>query len=98
MLLMQDARRAASRAFAQPAWPVVDNTLQLTPQHAPQGRVVHNLKRWMNDGVLSAGSPVPSERVLAEQFQVNRGTVRRALQILQDEGFLRTQNGRTRIV
>lgn len=68
------------------------------PQHAPQGRVIQNLKQWMKEGVLTDGSPLPSERVLSEQFQVNRGTVRRALQILQDEGLLRTQNGRTRIV
>jgi DNA-binding LacI/PurR family transcriptional regulator len=65
---------------------------------APQARVIHNLKQWMNDGSLSSGSLLPSERSLSEQFQVNRGTVRRALQVLQEEGWLRTQNGRTRIV
>lgn len=65
---------------------------------APQARVIHSLKQWMTEGELSAGTPLPSERALSEQFQVNRGTVRRALQILQDEGLLRTQNGRTRIV
>lgn len=83
---------------ASPTWQAGENSLRLAPQHAPQGLVIHRLKCWMNDGSLSAGSTIPSERVLAEQFQVNRGTVRRALQILQDEGFLRTQNGRTRIV
>jgi DNA-binding LacI/PurR family transcriptional regulator len=70
----------------------------LPTQRAPQARVIHSLKQWMSDGALSAGSLLPSERVLSEQLQVNRGTVRRALQVLQEEGLLRTQNGRTRIV
>lgn len=70
----------------------------LPTQRAPQARVIHSLKQWMSDGALSAGSLLPSERVLSEQLRVNRGTVRRALQVLQDEGLLRTQNGRTRIV
>jgi DNA-binding LacI/PurR family transcriptional regulator len=74
----------------------IESTLS-TPR-APQARVIHSLKQWMSDGALSAGSLLPSERVLSEQLQVNRGTVRRALQVLQDEGLLRTQNGRTRIV
>lgn len=67
-------------------------------QQAPQARVIHSLKQWMSDGALTAGSPLPSERALSEQLRVNRGTVRRALQVLHEEGLLRTQNGRTRIV
>lgn len=74
----------------------MDSTNVLT--QAPQARVIHSLKQWMNDGALTEGSQLPSERVLSEQFRVNRGTVRRALQVLQDEGLLRTQNGRIRIV
>jgi DNA-binding LacI/PurR family transcriptional regulator len=76
----------------------MESTTVLAPPQAPQARVIHSLKQWMNDGALSAGSPLPSERELSERLQVNRGTVRRALQVLQDEGLLRTQNGRIRIV
>ena len=68
------------------------------PKQTPQGQVILGLKQWMHEGALVSGGPIPSERALSEQFSVTRGTVRRALQALQEEGLLRTQNGRTRIV
>jgi GntR family transcriptional regulator len=39
------------------------------------------------------GSLLPSERDLSERFQVARGTVRRALQALHDDGLLQRRQG-----
>lgn len=45
-------------------------------------------------GKLSTGAQLPTEAVLAERFQANRHTVRRALSMLQDEGVIRSEQGR----
>jgi DNA-binding LacI/PurR family transcriptional regulator len=65
---------------------------------APRSRVVRSLKQWMDEGVLVEGEPLPSERALSEKLQVDRGTVRRALAMLDEQGLVRSHNGRTRVV
>lgn len=51
-----------------------------------------HLLQLIESGELSAGSKVPSENELVNQFSVSRMTARRALTELQDEGILvRTQ-------
>lgn len=40
-----------------------------------------------------AGSPLPSERVLAEQFEVGRGSVREAIRVLEHAGVLEVRVG-----
>lgn len=65
---------------------------------APRSRVVRSLKQWMDEGVLAEGQPLPSERALSEKLHVDRGTVRRAIAMLDEQGLLRSHNGRTRVV
>ena len=65
---------------------------------APRARVVRSLRQMMDEGVLANGQPLPSERALSKLLQVDRGTVRRALVLLDEEGLLRNHNGRTRVV
>jgi len=43
---------------------------------------------------LASGDAIPSERELAQTYEVSRVTVRRALSDLVDEGFLRTEDRR----
>ena len=64
----------------------------------PRARVVRSLKEWINEGVILPGQPLPAERELAQTLGVTRNTVRRALEMLDAEGVLRSQNGRARIV
>ncbi|WP_307721585.1 GntR family transcriptional regulator [Embleya hyalina] len=47
---------------------------------------------------LSPGSPLPSERVLSEQYGVARNTLRRALSDLEDRGLIEVVKGRGRLV
>ena len=42
---------------------------------------------------LKAGDPLPSERTLCKQFEVNRGAVREALKKLQQLGLIHIQQG-----
>lgn len=65
---------------------------------APRARVIRSLKQWIDEGTLPPGQVLPPERALAETLKVNRGTVRRALAALDDEGVLRSNGGRTRFV
>lgn len=61
--------------------------------------VHESLRRDILEGKLEAGSKIPSERVLAEQFSVNRHAVREALKRLQQAGLVRiTHGGATRVL
>jgi len=57
-------------------------------REAPRVRAVRQLRAWLADGTLS-GHPLPSERSLSESLAVDRGTVRRALAMLEREGALK---------
>lgn len=62
--------------------------------------LVHDrLRRQILDGTLAPGDAVPSERVLAEELEVNRHAVREALKRLQQAGLVRiSQGGATRVL
>lgn len=59
------------------------------PKHA-------QLREWLltQVAVLDEGDPVPSERVLMQRFDVSRGTVRKAVDGLIDDGVLSRSPGR----
>lgn len=69
-----------------------------TLSERPQARVIRSLRQWIEEGTYDGGQPLPSEQRLSEQLGVSRGTVRRALAILDDEGVVAQRNGRTRMV
>ncbi|GAB3997655.1 GntR family transcriptional regulator [Nocardioides marmoraquaticus] len=59
------------------------------PKHA-------QLREWLlgQAAALDAGDPVPSERTLMQRFDVSRGTVRKAVDGLIDDGVLSRSPGR----
>lgn len=62
-------------------------------------RVHDSLRRKILEGDLQPGDRIPSERVLAEQYGVNRHAVREALKRLQQAGLIRiTHGGATRVL
>jgi DNA-binding FadR family transcriptional regulator len=56
--------------------------------------LAHELRRIMDSGEWSAGGRLPPERALAARFAVARNTLRRALGLLEDEGYLTRHVGR----
>jgi len=52
------------------------------------------LRDDMVSGVLAAGARMPTEAALSARFAVNRHTVRRALAMLAETGWIRTEQGR----
>lgn len=61
-----------------------------------QRAVIATVNGWLQQGRFAPGEPLPSTRDLAEELQVDRGTVRRGLTVLLEDGRLqRLANGRT---
>ena len=54
--------------------------------------LIDQLSAYIQDSQLTPGAKLPSERNLADRFQVNRTTLRGALQKLVDNGILSTQS------
>ncbi|MFB4314758.1 GntR family transcriptional regulator [Actinomadura sp. 21ATH] len=61
-------------------------------------RITAKLRQRVVKGVYPIGARIPSEASLCKEFGVTRGTVRRALDTLQDEGLIRVQVGVGRFV
>ncbi|MFH8452744.1 GntR family transcriptional regulator [Streptomyces fungicidicus] len=56
-------------------------------RHSPQ-EIADALRERIRSGELRAGERLPTQAELAEEFGVERGTVRQALRVLQQDGLL----------
>jgi GntR family transcriptional regulator len=56
-------------------------------------RIYSNLRERITSGQWPPGSPLPSQRDLADEFSVSIMTLRQALQLLTDEGLIETRHG-----
>ncbi|MFI1367090.1 GntR family transcriptional regulator [Streptomyces griseochromogenes] len=60
--------------------------------------VAVRLRKAIADGVFPPGSRLPSEHVLAQEYGVSRNTVRRAMEVLREDGLMASQQGARRTV
>ncbi len=75
------------------------SSFSLSPQDAPErdrfwSRIAHELADAIGQGMYVPGERLPSEHALAEQFGVNRHTIRRSLASLVQRGLVRSTQGR----
>lgn len=56
--------------------------------------LMEELRKKILDGEIRAGEKLPSENELSASYGVSRQTVRKALQILQSEGYVYAEHGR----
>lgn len=56
--------------------------------------LMDSLKEDIQMGKIKPGDKIPSENELSEKFHVSRHTVRKALSILANEGYLEAEHGR----
>lgn len=56
--------------------------------------LMEDLRGQILSGTIKPGEKLPSENMLSSQYEVSRQTVRKALQILQNEGFIYAEHGR----
>jgi len=64
----------------------------------PRVRVLETLREWICEGVLASGERLPPERELSARLGADRATVRRAVDILIDQGLIQAHSPRTRTV
>ena len=64
----------------------------------PQARSLRTLRKWIAEGKLTVGEPLPTEHNLMELLKVSRTTVRAALGQLETEGLIRSGENRRRVV
>ncbi|NEB81130.1 winged helix-turn-helix transcriptional regulator [Streptomyces sp. SID14478] len=69
--------------MADTADATLNGSRRLTPQE-----IADDLRERIREGRLKAGDQLPTQATLAEEFGVERGTVRQALQLLQTAGLL----------
>ena len=60
--------------------------------------VYQNIKQGIMDGRYAIGDKLPSEAEMQELFQVSRTTVRKALEMLSNDGFVCIKQGKGTIV
>ena len=63
------------------------------PGHSFWARIAHELADAIGNGLYAPGERLPSEHSLAEQFGVNRHTIRRSLASLGQIGLVRSAQG-----
>jgi len=63
------------------------------PEHSFWARIAHEIGAAIRAGVYAPGQRLPSEHVLAQQYGVNRHTVRRSLASLGQLGLVRSAQG-----
>ena len=56
--------------------------------------IYHDLKRLLQGGSKKPGDDLPSENMLAAQYQTTRTTVRKSLQLLEKEGLIHSWAGK----
>ncbi len=61
-------------------------------------KVVAHVQRLINEGALKPGDKLPSERELAQQFQLGRSSVRDAIRTLEVMGVVRPRQGEGTVV
>ena len=73
-----------------PEWKELDRKIPIPLYY----QLKEELRRSIENGELSAGAMIPSERELSEKFQISRPTVRQAVKELVYEGLLEREKGR----
>ena len=66
------------------------HTNKKIPKHE---QIASQLREMIRDRVVSTGGVLPTELELVERYQCSRGTVRRALETLVEEGLVRRKKG-----
>jgi GntR family transcriptional regulator, transcriptional repressor for pyruvate dehydrogenase complex len=68
-------------------------TLQRVEAAATHELVVEEIRRAIHMGLYVPGDHLPAERALAEQLGVSRATLREALGVLRNEGYVESRRG-----
>lgn len=73
-------------------------TIKKIKYHRVYEDVIEQIEQIIFEGNLAPGDLLPTERELAQQFGISRGTLREAFRILEREGLIETRPGGGRFV
>ncbi|MEZ5665226.1 MAG: phosphonate metabolism transcriptional regulator PhnF [Burkholderiaceae bacterium] len=73
--------------------PNIPSVVLPDPAHSFWARIAHEIADAIGRGIYAPGERLPSEHSLAEQYGVNRHTVRRSLSTLGQLGLVRSTQG-----
>jgi GntR family transcriptional regulator len=59
----------------------------------PYRQIADDLRRKIEDGTIPPGRRIPSIVEMEQEYEVARDTLRKATQVLKDEGLVKTVNG-----
>lgn len=71
----------------------MDQKIESIKKRRLSEEVLKKLQFMIIDGTYKTGDQLPSERELAELFQVSRASIREALRVLETLGFLDSRVG-----
>jgi len=63
-------------------------------QKLKYSRLAEDLRGMILEGKIQAGEQLPYENVLSARYQISRHTVRKALSILENEGYIYAEHGK----
>ena len=86
--------RNGKRSEAQAGRQDSQRPLTANPTSPSTAQLVRLLRQQITSGVLRPGDQLPSETQLCELYDVSPMTVRRAINVLLDEGTVDTEKGR----
>ncbi|TGY66560.1 GntR family transcriptional regulator [Dubosiella muris] len=67
------------------------NTSSMTPIYE---QIADQIKQLIKSGDLKENDPLPSVRALAKDYKISALTVKKAYDVLDDEGFIHTVHGK----
>lgn len=70
--------------------PLIDHESSVTVYD----QIANYLRNEINEGKIEKGARIPSETELADFFGASRGTVRKAISLLVEEGYLKKSHGK----
>ncbi len=70
---------------------IIIDTSSMTPIYV---QIVDFVKRYIASGVLKEGDILPSVRTLARELKISALTVKKAYDVLEEEGFTSTVHGK----
>lgn len=67
------------------------------PADRPYQRALSTLRQWLADGTIAGGAALPTELDLTQRLDVSRGTLRKVLAALTDEGLIASRRRGRRV-
>ncbi len=70
---------------------LIINTSSMTPIYE---QIIDGIKKLITHGELKENDPLPSVRVLSRELRISALTVKKAYDILEEEGYIKTVHGK----